>query len=62
MFEAATFRLLAAMLLFVLPIHLAAEHLTNREIAGRRLSRLQAQGVGAVVGLAAGVGFLLVMR
>lgn len=62
MFDAATFRLMAAMLLFVLPVLLAAEYLPKREIAGRRLSRVQAQAVGAVVGLAAGIGFLLVMQ
>jgi hypothetical protein len=36
-----------------------AEALPKREIAGRRLTRSQAQAAGAVLGLIAGVGFLL---
>jgi hypothetical protein len=62
MFDAAMLKLLAAMLLFVIPVHLLGDVLPKREIAGRRLSRGQAQVVGAVVGLALGIGFLLAVE
>ena len=59
MFDAATLKLLAAMLIFVIPVHLCGDALPKREIAGRRLTRVQAQLVGAAAGLVLGVGFLL---
>lgn len=57
--DAGTLKLLVAILLFSAPVILAAEVLPKREIGGRRLTRPQAQALGAVVGLALGVGFLL---
>jgi hypothetical protein len=62
MFDAATLKLLAAMLLFVIPVHLCGDVLPKREIAGRRLTRAQAQIAGAAIGLVLGVGFLLAME
>jgi len=37
---------------------LCADALPKRQIAGRRLTRPQAQAVGALIGLVIGVGFL----
>lgn len=57
--DAGTLKLLAAIVLFSIPVILCAEALPKREVAGRRLTRPQAQAVGAVLGLAVGIGFLL---
>ena len=57
--DAGTLKLLVAIVLFSVPVIFSAEMLPKREIAGRRLTRPQAQAVGAVVGLVIGVGFLL---
>lgn len=57
--DGGTVKLLVAILIFSVPVLLFAETLPKREIAGRRLTRAQAQALGAVVGLAGGVGFLL---
>ncbi len=57
--DAGTVKLLVAILIFSVPVILCAEVLPKREIAGRRLTRAQAQAVGAVLGLTAGTGFLL---
>ena len=57
--DAGTLKLLVAILLFSAPVVFCAEALPKREIAGRRLTRPQAQAAGAVLGLIAGVGFLL---
>jgi hypothetical protein len=57
--DAGTVKLLVAILLFSAPVILAAEMLPRRQIGGRRFNRPQAQALGAVVGLALGVGFLL---
>jgi hypothetical protein len=57
--DAGTVKLLVAILLFSAPVILAAEMLPQRQIGGRRFNRPQAQALGAVVGLALGVGFLL---
>ncbi|MGG5808519.1 hypothetical protein [Falsiroseomonas sp. CW058] len=57
--DGGTLRLLVAILLFSAPVVLAAEMLPRRIVAGRRLTRPQAQAAGAVVGLVLGVGFLL---
>ena len=53
--DAGTIKLLVAILLFSAPVILAAEMLPKREVGGRRLTRSQAQALGAVVGLALGV-------
>ncbi len=58
MFDPGTVKLLVAIVLFSAPVLLAAEILPRRVIAGRRLTRPQAQAAGAVVGLAIGIGFL----
>ncbi|HZF75746.1 MAG TPA: hypothetical protein VE033_07950 [Acetobacteraceae bacterium] len=57
--DAGTLKLLAAIVLFSVPVIFCAEALPKREVAGRRLTRPQAQAVGAVIGLAVGIGFLL---
>ncbi len=57
--DVGTLKLLAAIVLFSIPVILCAEALPKREVAGRRLTRPQAQAVGAVLGLAVGIGFLL---
>lgn len=57
--EAGTVKLLVAILLFSAPVILCAEALPKRQVLGRRLTRAEAQAVGAVLGLVAGVGFLL---
>ena len=57
--DAGTLKLLAAIVLFSIPVILCAEALPKREVAGRRLTRPQAQAVGAVLGLVVGNGFLL---
>lgn len=57
--DAGTLKLLVAIVLFSVPVILFADALPKREIAGRRLTRPQAQAVGALVGLVVGVGFLL---
>ncbi len=57
--DAGTVKLLAAIVIFSAPVILAAEMLPKRDIGGRRFTRPQAQALGAVVGLALGVGFLL---
>lgn len=57
--DMGTLKLLVAILLFSVPVILLAEGLPKREILGRRLTRPQAQAVGAVIGLILGVGFLL---
>lgn len=57
--EAGTVKLLVAILLFSAPVILCAEVLPKREVLGRRWTRAEAQAVGAVLGLIAGVGFLL---
>ena len=59
MFDAATIKLLLAIVLFSAPVIFAADVLPRRDILGRRLTRAQAQAAGAVVGLILGVGFLL---
>jgi hypothetical protein len=56
--DAGTLKLLAAIVLFSAPVIFCAEALPKREIAGRRLTRPQAQAVGAAIGLAIGIGFL----
>jgi hypothetical protein len=57
--DSGTLKLLVAILLFSLPVILAAETLPKRDIGGRRVTRPQAQALGAVAGLVLGVGFLL---
>jgi hypothetical protein len=57
--DAGTLKLLVAIVLFSAPVIFCAEALPKREIAGRRLTRAQAQAVGAVLGLVVGIGFLL---
>jgi hypothetical protein len=57
--DAGTLKLLVAILLFSAPVILLADALPKRQIAGRRLTRPQAQAVGAAIGLVFGVGFLL---
>jgi hypothetical protein len=57
--DAGTIKLLVAIVLFSAPVIYCAEALPKREIAGRRLTRPQAQAVGAVIGIVVGVGFLL---
>jgi hypothetical protein len=59
--DGGTINLLVAIVLFSVPVILAAEMLAGREIAGRRLTRPVAQALGAVAGLVLGVGFLLAM-
>lgn len=56
--DAGTLWLLVAILPFSAPVILCAEALPKREVAGRRLTRLQAQAVGAVLGLVVGIGLL----
>ncbi len=56
--DAGTLKLLAAIALFSVPVILLTEALPKREIAGRRLTRPQAQAIGAVIGLVLGIGFL----
>jgi len=56
--DAGTIKLLIAILLFSGPVILCADALPKRQIAGRRLTRPQAQAVGALIGLVIGVGFL----
>jgi hypothetical protein len=58
MFDPATIKLLLAIILFSAPVFWAADNLPKRTIFGRRLTRVQAQAAGAIVGLAIGVGFL----
>jgi uncharacterized membrane protein YgaE (UPF0421/DUF939 family) len=57
--DPGTIKLLAAIVLFSAPVVLLSEILPKRGIAGRRLTRSQAQALGAVIGLVLGVGFLL---
>lgn len=57
--DMGTIKLLVAILLFSGPVIFCAQMLPQKEIAGRRLTRPQAQAVGAVIGLVLGVGFLL---
>ncbi len=57
--DAGTLKLLVAIVLFSAPVIFGAELLTKHDIAGRRLTRPQAQAVGAVIGLVIGIGFLL---
>jgi hypothetical protein len=57
--DAGTLKLLVAIVLFSVPVIFCAEMLPKRDVLGRRLTRAQAQAVGAVIGLAVGVGFLL---
>jgi hypothetical protein len=57
--DAGTIKLLVAIVLFSVPVIFCAEMLPRREIAGRRLTRPQAQAVGAVIGLVVGIAFLL---
>ncbi|MGG5818752.1 hypothetical protein [Falsiroseomonas sp. HW251] len=57
--DAGALKLLVAIVLFSAPVILAGEQLPKRDVAGRRLSRPQAQAVGAVLGLVIGIGFLL---
>lgn len=57
--DAGTLKLLVAILLFSAPVIFCAEALPKRELLGRRFTRPQAQAIGAVLGLAAGIGFLL---
>ncbi len=57
--DAGTVKLLVAILLCPAPGILPAELLPRRQNGGRRFNRPQAQALGAVVGLALGVGFLL---
>ena len=59
MFEPATIKLMLAIVLFSAPVIFASDVLTKRDVFGRRLTRAQAQALGAVVGLTLGVGFLL---
>lgn len=56
--DASTLKLLVAILLFAAPATFFGEALSKREVAGRRLTRPQAQALGAAVGLVLGVGFL----
>jgi hypothetical protein len=58
MFEPGTVKLLVAIVLFSIPVVAAAEMLANRRIRGRVITRAEAQAIGALVGLAVGVGFL----
>jgi hypothetical protein len=57
--DAGTLKLLVAIVLFSVPVILLAEGLPKREIMGRRVTRPQAQAIGAVLGLVLGIGFLL---
>ncbi|WP_137176898.1 hypothetical protein [Roseomonas sp. AR75] len=57
--DTGTIKLLVAIVLFSVPVLVCAETLPKREIAGRRLTRPQAQAAGAVIGLVLGIGFLL---
>ncbi|WP_270936484.1 hypothetical protein [Falsiroseomonas oryzae] len=57
--DMGTVKLLVAIVLFSAPVIFCAEALPKRELMGRRLTRPQAQAVGAVLGLVAGIGFLL---
>jgi hypothetical protein len=57
--DVGTLKLLVAIVLFSAPVIFCAETLPKRDIAGRRLTRAQAQAVGAVIGLVVGIGFLL---
>ena len=57
--DAGTIKLLVAIVLFSVPVIFCAEMLPKRGIAGRRVTRAQAQAIGATIGLAIGVGFLL---
>ncbi|MBU8540098.1 hypothetical protein [Falsiroseomonas tokyonensis] len=61
MLEPGTLKLLAAIVVFSVPVWLFAAVLPGRVVAGLRLNRAQAQGLGAVVGLVLGVGFLLAL-
>jgi hypothetical protein len=57
--DLGTIKLLVAIVLFSAPVIYCAEALPKRDILGRRLTRPQAQAVGAVIGLVVGIGFLL---
>ncbi|MGX9965601.1 hypothetical protein ACVFYP_19900 [Roseomonas sp. F4] len=61
MLEPGTLKLLAAIVVFSIPVWLFAAVLPGRDLAGLRLNRSQAQGLGAVVGLALGVGLLVAL-
>jgi len=54
-----TVKLLAAIVIFSVPVILCAEMLPKQTVLGRRFTRSQAQAIGAVIGLVGGVGFLL---
>ena len=57
--DPGTLKMLIAVLIFAGPVIFCAGALPNREIAGRHLTRPQAQAVGAVLGLVLGIAFLL---
>lgn len=59
--DPGTLKLLVAIAIFSAPVIYCAEALPRRTIAGRHLTRPQAQAVGAVIGLALGIGFLLIV-
>ena len=57
--DMGTIKLLAAIVIFSVPVILCAEMMPKQTILGRRFTRAQAQAIGAVIGLAGGIGFLL---
>lgn len=61
MFDAATLKLVAAIVIFSIPVWLCGARLPGRSLGDLRFDRARAQGFGAVIGLAVGVGFLLLI-
>jgi len=57
--DAGTLKLFAAIALFSLPVLIGAPRLTGQRLAGRVLTRAEAQALCAVAGLVLGVGYLL---
>jgi hypothetical protein len=57
--DAGTLKLFAAIFLFSLPVLLGTPRLTGQRLAGRVLTRAEAQTLCALAGLVLGVGYLL---
>ncbi len=61
MFDAGTLKLFGAIILFSFPVLLGTPQITGRRLGNHVLTKAEAQALMALVGLALGIGYLLVI-